>query len=51
MLKRIQKQRDNDAASNENSHELSNHEEAYEDVNSKFSIIICFCYFVILPNL
>ena len=62
MLKRIQKQKDNDAASsqahkkrlleyNENSHELSNHEEAYEDVNSKFSIIICFCYFVILPNL
>ena len=54
MLKRIQKQRDNDAASsqahkkrlcesNENSHELFNHEEAYEDVNSKFSIIICFC--------
>ena len=51
MLKRIKKQRDNDAASsqahkkrlresNENSHELSNHEEAYEDANSKFSIII-----------
>ena len=62
MLKRIQKQRDNDAASsqahkkrlresNENSHELSNHEEAYEDANSKFSIIICFSYFVLLPNL
>ena len=51
MLKRIQKQRDNNAASlqaqkkrlresNENSHELSDHEEAYEDANSKFSIII-----------
>ena len=62
MLKRIQKQRDNDAASsqaekkrlresNENSLELSYHEEAYEDANSKFSIIICFCYFVLLPNL
>ena len=51
MLNRIKKQRDNDAASsqahkkklresNENSHELSNHEDAYEDANSKFSIII-----------
>ena len=51
MLKRIKKQRDNDAASsqahkkrlcesNENSHELSDHEDAYEDPNSKFSIII-----------
>ena len=62
MLKRIQKQRDNDATSsqahkkrlresNENSHELSDHEEADDDANSKFSIIICFCYFVLLPNL
>ena len=62
MLKMIKKQRDNDAPSSqaqkkkrlpefdENSHELPNHEEAYEDVNSKFSIIICFCYFV-LPNM
>ena len=51
MLKRIKKQRDNDAASsqahkkrlresNENSHKLSDHEEAYEDANSKFLIII-----------
>ena len=51
MLKKIKKQRDNDATSsqahkkrlresNENSHELSDHEEANEDANSKFSIII-----------
>ena len=51
MLKRIKKQRDNAAASSqahekrlresdENSHELSDHEEVYEDANSKFSIII-----------
>ena len=51
MLKRIKKQRDNAAASsqahkkmlcesNENSHELFNHDEVYEDANSKFSIII-----------
>ena len=57
MLKKIQKQRDNGAASSqtqkkkrlcesdENSHELSNHEEAHEDANSKFSIIICFFLF------
>ena len=51
MLKMIKKQKDNDAASsqahkkrlresNENSHELSDHEEAYDDANIKFSIII-----------
>ena len=62
MVRRIERQRDNDVASsqahkkrlrgsNENFHELSDHEEAYEDANSKFSIIICFCYFVLLPNL
>ena len=62
MLKRIKKQRNNDAASsqahkkrlresNENSHELFDHEEANEDANRKFSIIICFCYFVLLSNL
>ena len=62
ILKRIKKQRDNEAASsqahkkrlresNENSHELSNHEEAYEDANTKLLNIICFCYFVRLPNM
>ena len=56
MLKRIQKQRDNDAASsqahkkrlreyNENSHELSDHEEADDDANSKFSIYYLFLLF------